>query len=117
ERAARGADDRSYPHGDRLDPDDANFYDTYPGAAGPDEVGSHPMSDSPFGLHDMVGNVWELTTSAITDGEHVMRGGAYLFEGMTTPPAVNRQVLTPGLRDLTAGIRLCAEDASGRATR
>ena len=29
ERAARGADDREYPHGDRLEPDDANFDETY----------------------------------------------------------------------------------------
>ena len=29
ERAARGADDRMYPHGDNLEPDDANFDETY----------------------------------------------------------------------------------------
>src|SRR6185369_8675040 len=52
ERAARGADDRRYPHGNVLAGDDANIDETYgrePSAFGPDEVGSHPGSDSPFG--------------------------------------------------------------------
>src|SRR5262249_45037441 len=42
ERAARGADDRELPHGDALEPDDANVLDTYghdPHTYGPDEVG------------------------------------------------------------------------------
>src|SRR5262249_50657734 len=62
ERAARGADDRRYPHGDQLGRDDANYDATYERktlAFGPDEVGSHPQSVSPFGLSDMAGNVWE----------------------------------------------------------
>ena len=59
ERAARGADGRDYPHGDHLDPDDANLDLTYgkePLAFGPDEVGSHPASRSPFGVDDLCGN-------------------------------------------------------------
>jgi hypothetical protein len=55
ERAARGSDGRPYPHGARLDPDDADFDETYakaPLGLGPDEVGSHPASRSPFGLDD-----------------------------------------------------------------
>ena len=49
---ARGADDREFPGGDFLDPDDANFDETYarePASMGPDEVGSYPASRSPFG--------------------------------------------------------------------
>ena len=45
ERAARGADDRVYPNGDQLRPQDANFDLTYGrlgSAYGPDVVGSHP---------------------------------------------------------------------------
>ncbi|HTE51374.1 MAG TPA: bifunctional serine/threonine-protein kinase/formylglycine-generating enzyme family protein, partial [Kofleriaceae bacterium] len=53
ERAARGADARLYPMGNRLDPSDANIDETYGKdrvAMGPDEVGSYPQSNSPFGL-------------------------------------------------------------------
>ena len=63
ERAARGADDRLFPHGDELDADDANFDVTYgrvDSAYGPDVVGSHPASRSPFGVDDLAGNVFEL---------------------------------------------------------
>ena len=68
-RAARGADARVYPHGDKLLPEDANFDLTYgqkPLAFGPDEVGSHSTSDSPFLVQDMAGNVWEWTTSSVS---------------------------------------------------
>ena len=50
ERAARGADDRVYPHGDDLAPDDANFDLTYgrvDSAFGPDVVGAHPRVAQP----------------------------------------------------------------------
>ena len=30
------------------------------GAYGPDEVGRHPESRSPFGVDDMAGNAWEI---------------------------------------------------------
>jgi hypothetical protein len=57
-RAARGADDRVYPHGDELERDDANFDLTYgrlDSAFGPDAVGAHPATRSPFGLDDLAG--------------------------------------------------------------
>ncbi len=86
ERAARGADGREFPHGDRLEPDDANIDATYgkqPLAFGPDEVGSHPASRSPFGLDDACGNVFEWTTSKLAARENVLRGGAYYYDNTT----------------------------------
>src|SRR5262249_25267947 len=74
ERAARGADGRVFPHGDHLAPDDADFDATYgrvPEAFGPDEVGAHPASRSPFGVDDMVGNLWEWTDSIQLPGEPI----------------------------------------------
>src|SRR5262249_55828331 len=50
ERAGRGADDRHFPHGDRLAPTDANIDETRLVGRGPDEVGSYPQSGSPFGV-------------------------------------------------------------------
>ena len=67
-RGARGADGRLYPHGARLAPDDANTFETYGtlSAAGPDEVGAHPASRSPFDLDDMIGNAY--LAGPIADG-------------------------------------------------
>lgn len=46
---------------------------------GPDAVDSHPQGKSPFGVMDMVGNVWQWTEE-FTD-EHtraaILRGGEY----------------------------------------
>ena len=110
ERAARGADGREFPHGDRLEPDDANIDATYgkqPLAFGPDEVGSHPASRSPFGLDDACGNVFEWTTSKLAARENVLRGGAYYYDN-TTVRSTNRQVSEPTARDPNIGIRICA---------
>lgn len=108
ERAARGADDREYPHGDALDPDDANFEETYgEGKMGPDEVGSHPNSTSPFGVDDMVGNVFEWTLSSFEPGGFVLRGGSYVYESATNL-SVNRNPLSTPFRDVGVGFRLCA---------
>ena len=115
ERAARGADDREMPHGDSLDPDDANFDETYAKDAasmGPDEVGSHPASTSPFGLDDMAGNVFEWTVSTIEPGGSVARGGAYFYDQMTAR-STNRTTLEPNMRDPRLGMRLCASAPSG----
>jgi formylglycine-generating enzyme required for sulfatase activity len=109
-RAARGADGRLYATGEVLDEQTANIDETYgrrPRAYGPDEVGSHPASDSPFGLADTIGNVFEMTTSVL-DGEAVARGGAYYF-GIRSAAAPNRQVIEPTLRDPSMGLRVCAD--------
>jgi formylglycine-generating enzyme required for sulfatase activity len=116
ERAARGADGREFPHGDTLEPDEANVDVTYgkeAGGFGPDEVGSHPASRSPFGVDDMAGNVWEWTRSSMEKDRPVVRGGAYYF-GANTARSANRELPEAGLRDQSVGMRLCADlpDAS-----
>jgi formylglycine-generating enzyme required for sulfatase activity len=116
ERAARGADDRSYPHGDGLEADDANFDVTYgrvDSAFGPDVVGAHPDSRSPFGIDDLAGNVFELTRSSVTADQFVIRGGAYYFNAATCR-ITNRNTVPATLRDVTTGIRVCASIAESR---
>lgn len=111
ERAARGADSRSYPHGNVLTPDDANFDQTYgkdPEAMGPDEVGSHPNSRSPYGLDDMAGNAWEWTRAALSRDEYAARGGSFYYASTTTR-VYNREVPEPSFRDISVGMRVCAD--------
>lgn len=108
ERAARGADDRNFAHGSLLRAEDADFDTAYePGLIGPDEVGLHPISDSPFGAADMTGNVFEWATSPTIPGQYVVRGGSY-YHDIKTNHVPNRNVSVPELRDATLGVRLCA---------
>lgn len=115
ERAARGADARLFPHGNRLAPDDANFDATYgkkEGAYGLDEVGSYPRSQSPFGVDDLAGNARELTVSMLDPDMLVVRGGDF-FRSPRTSAVVNREVVTATQRTPHMGLRVCA-DAQGR---
>jgi formylglycine-generating enzyme required for sulfatase activity len=114
ERAARGADDRIFPHGFRLDPEDANYDETYgkkPLTMGPDAVGSHPASRSPFGLLDTSGNAWEWALSSLHPGQFVARCGGYIYSTKTNQ-IVNRTVAVPTLRDNNLGLRVCATPGS-----
>jgi formylglycine-generating enzyme required for sulfatase activity len=119
QRAARGADDRHFPHGDALAPDHANFDDTYdkaPLAMGPDEVGSHPLSQSPFGIDDAAGNVWEWTVSSLGKGEHAAVGGSYYFSANSSRVS-NREVTEPSFRDVSVGFRICADAPRAETAR
>ena len=110
ERAARGADARTFPGGDALAPDDANIDVTYgrePLAFGPDEVGSHPGGRSPVGADDMAGNVWEWTRSVQVADAPVVRGGSW-YHGRLSARSMNREYGAPTDRTPLIGVRLCA---------
>jgi formylglycine-generating enzyme required for sulfatase activity len=109
EHAAKGADEREYPHGDVLEPDDANIDETYhkaPASTGPDEVGSHPLSRSPFGIDDLIGNHWEVTTSSLGANEAAARGGSFFFETVTCRSS-NRMIVEPAFRSNDVSLRVC----------
>lgn len=109
ERAARGADGRRYSGGDELLADDANIDETYgrnPLSFGPDEIGSHPASESPFAVADMTGNAWEWTR-AISPAPKIRGGGWY--QTRLDALATNQEPAEETLRSLVIGFRLCAD--------
>jgi iron(II)-dependent oxidoreductase len=77
--AAQGGDGRLYPWGNEWDDSAVPVPDKSRTIRGPDAVDGHPKGASPFGVMDMVGNVWQWTEE-FTD-EHtrggVLRGGSY----------------------------------------
>ena len=112
ERSARGADERAYPNSPlRLAPQDANIDATYgriPGAFGPDEVGRHPESSSPFGVDDMAGNVWEIVERDGASGSFVARGGGW-YHAFMSARLTNVEPAEAGLRSHMLGFRVCAD--------
>jgi formylglycine-generating enzyme required for sulfatase activity len=107
-----------FPNGDRLALDDANFDQTYgkqPLAFGPDEVGSHPASDSPYGVADLAGNVWEWTQSVNGNETNVSRGGSWYHDQLLSRSST-RDPSEPSLRAIEIGLRVCASVAASGAT-
>ena len=114
-----------YPWGDhKPTPKDANLYECY--LWGPSKVGSYPEGKSYYGCHQMIGDVWEWTSSEYvlypgfkskfpeytdkwTINQKVLRGGCF-----ATPAAQirnsYRNYFRPYERILFAGFR-CAIDA------
>ena len=109
ERAARGADNRKYPTGNELYPEDANFDMTFgrrPDAIGPTEVGFWQTGASPFGVFDMAGNVNEFVSGTLAADEVMVRGGTFGYE-LTTCRSENRSVLDKEYREADMGVRIC----------
>jgi formylglycine-generating enzyme required for sulfatase activity len=61
EKAARGTDGRRYPWGKEITPEHANYDAT--GLRSTSAAGVFTKGESPYGLLDASGNVWEWTTS------------------------------------------------------
>jgi formylglycine-generating enzyme required for sulfatase activity len=96
EKAARGSDARTYPWGEVLDCEHANYGQNNSGACVGDTTpaGSYEIGQSIYGLHDMAGNVNEWVSSlyqsypySMEDGREdleasgvrVFRGGSWSF--------------------------------------
>jgi formylglycine-generating enzyme required for sulfatase activity len=126
EKAARGPDGREFPWGNDWDPKLAGTGDDVGEEEGFSPVGSFPQSASPYGVHDMAGNVWEwvsdwydaypnadYTSKEYGKKNKVIRGGSggmghysisYFYRGAT------RQHAEPEMQSEDVGFR-CAKDA------
>ncbi|MBM4299583.1 MAG: formylglycine-generating enzyme family protein, partial [Deltaproteobacteria bacterium] len=129
EKAARGGDERKFPWGNDTPSDErARFLKSYQNPVYKDgvaPVGSHPKGVSPYGVHDLAGNVWEWVADwfgeSFSPGESrnplgpksgkskVLRGGGW-YDPPERVTAIRRMHAPPGHRDDSVGFR-CAMDA------
>jgi len=119
EKAARGADGRTYPWGDEFDGARCNSGEDEIRTTAP--VGQYsPQGDSPYGLADMAGNVWEWTSTLFRpyaydaeDGREeeeevalrVLRGGAFNYDRRRVRCAYRGRLL-PDSRSSYLGFRV-----------
>jgi len=118
--AAQGTDGRKYPWGEKYDSTKCNHSLGYTTA-----VDAFPQGRSPFGVMDLIGNVWQLTNDIYDNGTFyfgMIRGGSHynpISSWWYIPggpqPADNPQILllvSPGFdRSATVGFR-CVKDSA-----
>ena len=103
--AAQGPDGRTYPWGEDA-PSSQLCWNRQDGTC---SVGSFPAGQSPFGLDDMAGNVWEWTSSS-ENSNRVLRGGGWVSNDAARVRAADRIGLAPSVRRNFLGFR-CARGA------
>lgn len=121
EKAARGADGRIYPWGNEFIAGMSNFCDVNcpreskntnynDGYADTSPVGAFPEGQSPYGIFDMSGNVYEWVADSfypMSTQEMVIRGGAW--SDINGVNATSRATFTPSSAYEFLGFR-CARD-------
>jgi len=76
---AQGSDARLYPWGNEWRAAAVPTPEKSRTLRGPDDVSAHPQGASPFGVMDMVGNVWQWTDEYFDEHTRaaILRGGSY----------------------------------------
>ncbi|WP_426690561.1 formylglycine-generating enzyme family protein [Rhodanobacter ginsengiterrae] len=76
--AAQGSDGRLYPWGNRWDEAMLPAVNRGRVLKAPDDVDAHPAAASPFGVLDLVGNVWQWTDEYVDEHTRaaILRGGS-----------------------------------------
>jgi formylglycine-generating enzyme required for sulfatase activity len=77
--AAQGTDSRLYPWGNEWDASAVPIPDKSRTMRPPDPVDAHPKGASPFGVMDLVANVWQWTEEFVDEHTRagIIRGGNY----------------------------------------
>jgi len=125
EKAARGEYGNEWPWGNEFDEKKCNSSEGK-SKAGTTPVDAYPLGESPYGVADMVGNVWEWTHSLFKEypykaedgrerekdpGSRVLRGGSFHDVRRNTRCAY-RLNLRPDPRYNYLGFRVCASPIS-----
>jgi serine/threonine protein kinase len=123
EKAARGMDERTYPWGEDISCNEAN-YDPKDSCFGDTTIaGNFTSGESPYGVYDMAGNVWEWVSDWYSEtyfqdsplanplgpdsGQYrVLRGGSF-DSGTSGVRTINRYRYEPTYTLLSIGFR-CA---------
>jgi iron(II)-dependent oxidoreductase len=104
DKACRGSDGRAFPWGNApLTRSDVG-QESRPEYTTPAAVGSSPQAQSPYGVHDLAGNVLEWTRTSHDDDQIVLCGGS----GDSHAPNVGcgvRYMLLPGISANFIGFR------------
>lgn len=98
EKAARGTDGRKYPWDENADPNRANYDES--GIHATSAVGCFPAGESPYGILDASGNVWEWVAEP-----GLLRGGSFYFDADWARCAY-RFRRYPDIRDSNGGFRV-----------
>ena len=104
ERAARGADGRSFPWGNRFDANFCKMAKSRAVESQPEPVGVFPYDRSPFGACDMAGGVRDWVESS-NDPHAIVRGGFWNGDDRACR-ASSRWRVHRGARLATVGFRL-----------
>ena len=111
EKAARGTDGLTYPWGDGFDKERCNIADS--GIKDTTPVGQYsPQGDSPYGLADMAGNVWECVADDYQGmtTRKVLRGGSWTSSPVSARTA-RRFYFEPINRNDNIGFRCARSEA------
>ena len=107
EKAARGDDGRSYPWGNKA-PTAKQAYFGHMDLGTTSQSGARPEGASPYGCHDMSGNVWEWCVDSFDDERdpHVLKGGSWQNEAEYLNCNVKTFSYPPEKRRPYMGLRL-----------
>lgn len=111
QEAAQGDSNRAYPWGHDWGANLCNSRESGTGKTTP--VTQYPQGASPFGVQDMVGNVWEWCLTEWETGENdlngtnvrMLRGGSW-YEDQLNARAVSRDYFHGGARNNDSGFRV-----------
>lgn len=116
EYAAKNGSTTAWPWGDAPPEPEHARYQERAGRGGERTapVGTHPAGESRWGLHDLAGNVWEVTGDIfdVEKGTIEARGGSFKSSARSLWPA-NRFEVDPGARSDSLGVRCVFDDRPG----